>query len=139
MKKTLKTKINGKRTLIAAMLLFIFMLSMSGVAYASSYTTSVKFTNPYSGTMRSFDGNHIRYSATMSSSKKNDTGKYTIALDRESGIWAIEVGSKELQRVGYGEAKWSNVGPGKYRLSFYKNSDGVTLSSSYVVFQNYTP
>ena len=134
---TFKKITKEKRSIIAAILLFIFMLSISGMVYASSYTTYVSFTNPYVGTVRSFNGNNIRYCATMKSSKSNDTGTYEITLQRKSGIWAQDVGSKTLKRVGYGEAKWSNVGSGKYRLSFYKSSDGVTLSSSKVLFENY--
>lgn len=138
MKKSLIVKLNdSKRNLIAAILLFVLMLSISSVVYASSYTTTVSFKNNYSGKTREFNGQNIMYSATMSSSKSNDSGTYTVALDRASGIWAFEVGSKTLKRVGYGEAKWSNVGSGEYRLSFYKSSDGVELSSKNVVIKNY--
>lgn len=140
MKTKVKSKItqkSNKRSIIAAMLLFVLMLSMSSMAYASSYSTYVKFKNPYAGATREFTGDDIRYSATMKSDKKNDTGKYTVYLQRESGIWALDVGEKECKRVGYSKVDWSNVGSGKYRLYFYKTSDGVTLSSDDVVIKNY--
>ncbi|MBE6816201.1 MAG: hypothetical protein E7520_00650 [Ruminococcaceae bacterium] len=127
----------NKSQIIATLLLFIFMLSMSSAVYASSYTTYVKFKHPYSGVTRSFDGNNIKYSATMKSSKSNDTGKYTVTLQRKSGLWALDVGHKTLNRVGAGTAKWSNVGPGNYRLHFDKTNDGYTLSSNNVVIKNY--
>ncbi len=136
--KIKSTNQNSKRSLIAAILLFIFMLSLCSVAYASSYSTTVKFKNPYAGSMRSFNGNNIKYSATMSSSAKNDKGTYTIYLQKKSGIWAFDVGTpKKLARVGYGTAKWPDVGSGDYRLYFDKSSDGVTLSSNNVTIANY--
>lgn len=125
------------KSIIAAILLFAAMLSISSGVYASSYTTYVKFKNNYSGECREFNGQNIMYSATMSSSKKGDTGTYTVGLDRANGIWAFEVGSKTLKRVGKGSASWSNVGPGEYRVSFYKSSDGITLTSNDVVIKNY--
>ncbi|MFR7828371.1 MAG: hypothetical protein ACLU23_01150 [Eubacterium sp.] len=138
MKTNLKSKLNNKKSLIAAVLLFVFMLSICTGAYASSYNTTVKFKNPYEGSMRSFDGKNIKYSATMKSSKSKDTGTYEVILQKESGIWALDVGDwVKLKRVGSGSAKWSNCGKGKFRIAFYKSSDGVTLSSDNVVIANY--
>ncbi len=127
----------NKRSIAAAILMFVFMLSLCGTAYASSYKTTVKFKNPYSGVCRSYDGNNIRYSATMKSSKANDSGTYVVVLERGSGVWAFEVGRKTLKRVGYGKAEWSNVGKGEYRVSFEKSNDGVILSSNNVCIENY--
>lgn len=45
----------------------------------------------FAGSMRTFTGDNIQYSATMESPKSNDTGKYTVILQRASGIWAIDV------------------------------------------------
>lgn len=135
--KESKRNISKHRNVVAAILLFVFMLSLSSAVYANSYHTTVSFKNSYSGKTREFNGQNIMYSATMKSSKKNDKGTYDIALDRESGIWAFEVGRKTLNRVGDGTAKWSNVGSGKYRLSFYKLSDGVELSSDNIIIKNY--
>ena len=135
--KKFKTSKNNKRSIIASVLLFILMLSMSGIVYASSYTTTVDFRKNYNGAVRDFNGNNIRYSATMSSDKKNDTGTYVVRLDRESGIWAFEVGHKTLKRVGAGSADWSNVGSGRYRIGFEKDDDNVWLSSKNVVIKNY--
>lgn len=135
--KKLKMNISKNRNIAAAILLFVFMLSLSSAVYANSYQTTVSFKNSYSGKTREFNGQNIMYSATMKSSKKNDKGTYEIALDRASGIWAFEVGRKTLNRVGNGTAKWSNVGSGKYRVSFYKSSDGVELSSDNIIIKNY--
>lgn len=140
MKENFKRKMNTDkmRSMIASVLLFIFMISMCSFAYASSYNTTVKFKNTYSGQMRSFNGTNISYSATMKSSKKNDTDTYTVYLEKESGIWALDVGTpKTLKRVGAGTAKWPDVGKGNFRITFGKKSDGVTLSSDNVVIKNY--
>lgn len=96
------------------------MLSLTGVAYVISYSTTVKFKSVHSGAMREFNRENISYSATMNSSKSNDTGTYTVYLERKSEILATDVGHKTLNRVGKGSANWSNVGAQKYRLSFKK-------------------
>ncbi len=135
--KSSKKSKDCKRSFIASVLLFIFMLSLSSIVYASSYTTTVDFRKDYNGSVREFNGNNIRYTATMSSDKKNYSGTYVVRLDRESGIWAFEVGRKTLKRVGPGKAEWSNVGSGRYRLGFEKADDNVWLSSKNVVIKNY--
>lgn len=132
-----RSKKENKKSLIAAIMLFVFMLSMGSAVYASSYSTTVKFKNPYIGVQREYDGDNIRYTATMKSSKANDKGKYTVILQRISGMWAIDVGSSDCNRVGKSDVKWSSVGPGEYRLYFYKTQDGVTLSSDNVKIANY--
>ncbi len=108
----IKKSVFEKRGVIAAILLFVIMISACSGVYASSYTSRVEFKNNYVGKERKFDGQNIMYSATMDSSKDGDTGTYIVALDRCSGIWCFEVGRKTLKRVGYGSAKWSNVGAG---------------------------
>ncbi len=113
------------------------MLSISSVVYASSYNTTVNFRKDYNGAVREFNGQNIRYLATMSSDKSNDTGRYTVRLDRSAGLWSYEIGRKSLLRVGKGQAEWTNVGPGKYRIGFEKADDDIWLSSKDVVISNF--
>ena len=138
MKENIKPTIDKKKSLIASILLFIFMLSLSSVAFASSYTSTLKFKEECFGDVRTFNGSNIMYSTKTKSSKANDKGTYTVTLERESGIFCLYVGSKTLNRVGTGTAKWSNVGSGSYRLVFTKTNDGITVSSDNVIIKNYT-
>lgn len=108
-------------------------------AYASSYSTTLKFQGEHKGTVRSFDGQNIRYKATTWSDQPNYINKiYHASLYRKNFIGETFIGkSEELQRDGSSQVDWSNVGKGKYYLYFTKARDGINVHSNNVTIANY--
>lgn len=119
---------------------FMGLLAMvfTCTAFASSYSSTVSFAISCTGATRSFDGANLCYAANTSVDWVHaDNDQYRVTLFRKKFIGKDEVGGKDLNRVGYNEADWSNVGAGNYWIYFSKANDNVTVTSNDVFIGNY--
>jgi len=117
-------------TLVAALLL-------PGVAFASSYYSTLSLTYHLQGQTRSYTGTNMNIymyaHATVSSATT-----FTVKLYRDNP-WPISndyIGYSSFPRNGGKTATWSNVGSGNYFFDFSKINDGITIWSDNVHMYN---
>ncbi|MDD5212805.1 MAG: hypothetical protein PHG82_00020 [Candidatus Gracilibacteria bacterium] len=118
--------------------MLIVMLSIIGTAYASSYSTSYRFSVSVTGATRYFDGSNITFTSPYASSTpwKNNLNKtYNVVLYRDR-IIDDYIGTVTLYRDESGTANWNNVGAGNYYFILSKVNDGVTLVDNKVTIKN---
>lgn len=121
-------------------LVFCSMMTVCITAYASSYyKTTLYFQGEYKGATRTFDGQHISYSATTYTNYPNSAAHtYRVELWRSGLFGGTKIGSSEtFERDAYNWCEWTNVGSGKYYLYFIKARDGIHVYSDDVVIQSY--
>lgn len=112
------------RALTSLALVLVFAMPL--LAFASSYTSTLGYEWRVYGTTRTYTHDDMNLSATFATTN-NTTGTHTVQLWRDRA-WPLSnqlCGTRTLNRKGYSNVDWYDVGPANYYFYFEKAQDGV--------------
>lgn len=119
---------------ISLFLSLILLVALPGIALASSYMSTLSYSEFRMGPNRQYDGNNLHIDLTSAESVNLANNWHFVTLIRECGWFCDDawLANKALLRAGIGTGTWNGVGAGEYRFYFNKAFDGATITSNNV-------
>ena len=123
-------KVRFKKSL--SLVLFLALLLVPTVAYASTYNTSYSFTCSLEGTSRSFSAGTLKFNFYDCSQDTQgfyhpSSSTFTVKLYQDDFMKNPYIGSQTISRTGGGTAKWTHMAAHNYFIDLEKSTDGCRL------------